>query len=159
MKNSASRKSPDNIRHKPAATKCRIHPSVGWIRVMIPIRAAPAATCKPAYTGISTLQTQLTNVSSETQYTSGSFQARCEANVSIARKRPDAIRQANPPYMEDAYDSDRANFRTAIAKNKAAKVGKITLPTQLVKFRSPFVNDIFSLCLHRKDQFPNSRNA
>src|SRR5579863_4148291 len=47
-KYSANRTSPDKSKHRPAATKCLIHPSVGWTRVMMPIRSAPAATCRPA---------------------------------------------------------------------------------------------------------------
>src|SRR5579863_4545603 len=66
-KNSASRSSPERSRQRPAATKCLIHPSVGWIRVTIPMRRAPAATCKPAYTGISTLQTQSTRLTKDIQ--------------------------------------------------------------------------------------------
>src|SRR5260370_9766643 len=66
-KNSASRTSPERRRQRPAATKCLIHPSVGWIRVTIPIRRAPAATCEPAYTGISPLQTQSTRLTRDIQ--------------------------------------------------------------------------------------------
>src|SRR5215469_3212723 len=66
-KNSASRTRPDRSRQRPAATKCLIHPSVGWIRETTPMRSAPAATCKPAYTGMRTLQIQLTRVTKDSQ--------------------------------------------------------------------------------------------
>src|SRR5260370_37644981 len=91
---------------------------------------------------MSTLQIQSSRINRELHQSAGSCQPRSEAKVSNARKRPEAIKQRNPPYLAAAEDSDRANFRTAIAKNRPASVGKITFPAQFVRFRMPFVNDI-----------------
>src|SRR5260370_40263203 len=60
----------------------------------------------------------------------------------MARNRPEAIRHKSPPYIAAAEDSERANRKMAIAKNKPARVGRITFPAQFVRFRIPLVNDI-----------------
>src|SRR5436309_13998275 len=92
-----------------------------------------------------TLQIQCTRCSVDIQTRSGSSQACCEAKNSKARRIPEVMRQRKPAYIQLWCCPGPTKRMIAIAKNKPESVGRITLPSQLVRFTIPFSK---AICRH-----------
>src|SRR5207244_12965249 len=68
------------------------------------------------------------------------FQACWGRKPSNARRIPETIKQKKPPYNQLWCWPPPTNRISAIAKNRPERVGRITLPSQLVRFTMPFSN-------------------